>query len=559
MSPNDVRPGYLLSHRATLLAFGGLMLGMLLAALNQTIVATALPRIVQDLGGLNDYSWVFTAYLLASTVSVPIWGKLSDIHGRRRFFAAGIVIFMAGGIVGAAAQSMLMLVVARAIQGLGAGALIPLAIATIGDLVPPSDRGKWQGFTGAAFGMASVLGPTTGGWISDNASWRWVFLVSLPFGALAFGVVMATLKVPPHPERSRSLDYVGAALLACGLSGLLLGIIEWGSGGGLGDTDVWLPLVIAVVCLGYLARHEYRIPEPIIPVELLSDRLFSTINVAGFTVGVAMFGAIMFVPLFAQGVLGSSATSSGLVLTPLMLAMIATSVGSGQLITRTGRYKWALVSGPPVMAGGFALLASLGPDSSELHATLATVVLGLGLGLLLQNLVLVLQNSVPSRHLGAATSSAQFFRNTGGTIGVSVMGAILAAGLPPEGTKASPAVLAHAIHPIFLLGIPLMAIAFLLTLRVPEMPLRRSVREDAVVLEGGDGRGVVDHVQRPVERRQREDSLDGGAAAHHAEAPAAFGGAALSGEDAGETAGVEEPQLAQVEDDDRRAPALDRS
>jgi EmrB/QacA subfamily drug resistance transporter len=478
VSPGEVRPGYLLSHRATLLAFGGLMLGMLLAALNQTIVATALPRIVADLGGIDDYSWVFTAYLLASTVSVPIWGKLSDIHGRRRFFAAGILIFMAGGVVGAAAQSMLMLVGARAIQGLGAGALIPLAIATIGDLVPPSDRGRWQGFTGAAFGVASVLGPTTGGWISDNANWRWVFLVSLPFGALAFVVVMATLKVPPHPERARSLDYVGAGLLAGGLSGLLLAIIEWGGGGRFSDADVWIPLAAAVVLLGLLARQERRVPEPIIPIELLSDRLYSTINLAGFTVGVAMFGAIMFVPLFAQGVMGSSATSSGLVLTPLMLAMIATSVGSGQVITKTGRYKWALVSGPPIMAAGFALLASLGPHSSELHATAATVVLGLGLGLLLQNLVLVLQNSVPSRHLGAATSSAQFFRNTGGTIGVSVMGAILAAGLPVDGSTAAPEVLADAIHPIFLLGIPLMAIAFVLTLRVPEVPLRRSVRDD---------------------------------------------------------------------------------
>src|SRR5215212_2097926 len=229
--------GYLLPRRQTFIAIVGVLLGMLLAALNQTIVATALPRIVADLGGVEHYSWVFSAYMLAATVTTPIYGRLSDVYGRRPFFMCGIALFMTGGIVGASAGSMTQLVLARAIQGLGAGALIPLAVATIGDLVPPSDRGRWQGFTGAAFGMASVLGPTTGGYISDNASWRWVFLVSLPFGALAFAVVMATLKVPPHPERARSLDYLGAALLAVGLSGLLLAIIEWGGGGHISDTD----------------------------------------------------------------------------------------------------------------------------------------------------------------------------------------------------------------------------------------------------------------------------------------------------------------------------------
>jgi EmrB/QacA subfamily drug resistance transporter len=498
VSGHEVRPGYLLPHRQTVLAFGGLMLGMLLAALNQTIVATALPRIVSDLGGVQHYSWVFTAYMLASTVSVPIWGKLSDIHGRRRFFAAGIAIFMLGGVVGASAGSMTQLIGARAVQGLGAGAMIPLAMATIGDLVPASERGRWQGFTGAAFGLASVLGPATGGWIADNANWRWVFLVSLPFGALAFAVVMATLKIPPHPERSRTLDVLGATLVAGGLGGLLLGVVQWGDGGSLADADVAVPFIAAAALLSLLARHERRVEDPIIPVELLREPLPRKVYLASFSIGTALFGSIMFVPLFAQGVLGSSATASGLVLTPLMLAMIATSVGSGQVITRTGRYKWALVSGPPIMGAGFAMLAMLGPGSSELVATLSTVVLGLGLGLVLQNLVLVLQNVVASRHLGAATSAAQFFRNTGGTIGVSILGAILAAGLPAGtqvvagGTPAARDALAHALHPVFLFGIPLMIVATALAVRIPEVPLRRSVRDDeahparvAAEVEGG--------------------------------------------------------------------------
>ena len=250
MSPHD--PGYLLPRRATRLAFAGLLLGMLLAVLNQTIIATALPHIVADLGGMDHYSWVFTAYMLGSTVTIPIWGRLSDIYGRRRFFAAGIVIFMGGGIVGATADSMLQLIAARGIQGIGAGALIPLAIASIGDLVPPSDRGRWQGLVGAVIGIGAGLGPITGGWIADHIDWPWVFIVSLPFGLVALAVVMVTLRIPPHPERATSVDYRGAALLAGGLSALLLAIVEVG-----GDLDVaglLIPLAIAVALLVRLRR-----------------------------------------------------------------------------------------------------------------------------------------------------------------------------------------------------------------------------------------------------------------------------------------------------------------
>jgi EmrB/QacA subfamily drug resistance transporter len=457
--------GYLLSRRATLVAMSGVLLGMLLAALNQTIVATALPRIVGELGGVDHYSWVFSAYMLGATVTTPIYGRLSDVYGRRPFFVAGILVFMAGAVVCGTAGGMTQLVAGRAVQGLGAGALIPLAVATIGDLIPPSERGRWQGLTGAVFGFASVIGPTTGGWISDHADWRWVFFVSLPVGLVALAVVVTTLKIPPHPDRGTKVDYAGGALLALGLTAGLLAIVQGG------PFELY---AISVLVLAVFVWWERRVEQPIVPVELFRSRIFTASNLAGFAVGVGMFGAIMFVPLYVQEVLGSSATASGLVLTPLMLAMMVTSVGSGQVITRTGRYRWALIAGPVIMGAGFFLLATMTAASPRMHATVAMIVTGLGLGLMLQNLALVVQNGVPARHLGAATSAVQFSRSIGGTIGVSVMGAILAAGDP---AGATPQQLADAIHPVFVIGVPLMAITLAIVLLIPELPLRRTVRE----------------------------------------------------------------------------------
>jgi EmrB/QacA subfamily drug resistance transporter len=484
---SEPRPGYLLPHRATVLAIVGVLLGMLLAALNQTIVATALPRITEDLGGLNHYSWVFTAYMLAATVSGPIYGRLSDAYGRRPFFVAGVLFFMAGSLVGGTADSMTQVIAARAIQGLGAGALIPLAIAVIGDLVPPSDRGRWQGMTGAVFGIASVLGPLSGGWIADNADWRWVFFVSLPVGLVALAVAGTTLRIPPHPDRATGIDYWGAVLLAAGLSCVLLGTVRLGESGA-DPLEIVILFAAGAALLAVLGWHERRTPNPVVPLSLFRIRTFSAAAGASFAVGIGMFGAIMFVPLFVQGVLGESATNAGLVLTPLMLALVVASVGSGQLISRTGHYRWAIVAGPLVMALGFALLSSLDAGSSHGHATLAMLVLGLGLGLLIQNLLLVIQNTVPSRELGAATAAGQFFRTTGGTIGVTVMGAVMTAGLPAGAAAGStlagataggagPQQLADAIHPVFVLGLPVMAVALALVLLIPELPLRRTVRE----------------------------------------------------------------------------------
>ena len=485
----STRPGYLLPMRQTVLAVAGVLLGMLVAILNQTIIATALPTIVNDLGGVEHYSWVFSAYMLGSTVTVPVYGRLSDIYGRRVFFAFGLVVFMTGAVVGAASSSMGMLIAARAVQGLGAGALIPLAIITIGDLVPPSERGRWQGMTGAVIGIASVLGPFTGGWIVDHTSWRWVFLVSLPIGVVALAVGLATLKIPPHPDAGRDVDYRGAALLVTGVSAILLATVwggeqyPWGSGQVIGL------FAGGAVLLALFLAQELHVAHPLIAPSLFRDRVITSACLAGFSVGVAMFGAIMFVPLFVQGAIGASATSSGAVLTPLMLSLMLASVGSGQVITRTGRYRWALLSGPIVMAAGFSILASLDETSTVGSAVAGTIVLGLGLGLLMQNLVLVVQNAAPARALGAATGATQFFRQIGGTLGVTVMGAILAAGLPAGMAVASGggaagigdtgrAALADAIHPVFMIGIPLMAVTLALVALVPERPLRRAVRDD---------------------------------------------------------------------------------
>jgi EmrB/QacA subfamily drug resistance transporter len=481
---SELRPGYLLPHRATVAAIGGVLLGMLLAVLNQTIVATALPRVAQDLGGLAHYSWVFSAYMLAATVTVPIYGRLSDAYGRRPFFVAGILFFMAGSVVGGTADSMTQIILARAIQGLGAGALIPLAMAVIGDLVPPSDRGRWQGLTGAVVGVGSVLGPFSGGWIADHADWRWVFFVSLPVGFVALAAVLLTLRIPPHPDRATRIDYSGAALLAAGLSCVLLGTVRLGDSGPRDPIEIAALFAAGAALLGVLGWHERRTPNPIVPLSLFRLRTFSVAVATSFAVGVGMFGAIMFVPLFVQGVLGASATNAGLVLTPLMLALVAASVTSGHVISRTGHYRWAIVSGPVLMACGFALLGRLDTGSSQSDATVAMILLGLGLGLLIQNLVLVIQNTVPSRELGAATSAGQFFRTTGGTVGVTVMGAVMTGGLPAGVSLAGAGSgglareqLADAIHPVFMLGLPVMAIALALVVLIPERPLRRTVRE----------------------------------------------------------------------------------
>ena len=472
---ND-RSVYPLGKRRTLIVFFGLMLGMLLAALDQTIVSTALPRMVGDLGGFQHYSWVFSAYMLGATVTVPLYGKLSDIYGRRPLFLLGITLFSAGSVISGLAVSMEMLIAGRAIQGLGAGGLIPLAVAAIGDIIPPRRRGKWQGVLGAVFAVSSVLGPATGGWLTDNASWRWCFFVNLPLAAAALAVVWFGFQRRSRREE-HSIDYLGAALLTGGTAAALLGAV-WG-----GVEYPWSsPIVIALFLaaasmLTAFVFQERRAREPILPLDLFRGRTFSAASVAVFALGAAMFVTIIYVPLFAQRVLGESAAGSGAVLTPLMLGIITTSMLAGQLVSRTGHYRPVLIAGPPLLATGFLLLSGLGVHSSQLSVTRDVVIVGLGVGLMMQTLVVAVQNSVRRRDLGVATSSTQFFRTIGAMTGVAVMGTLVTSSLGANATSASPAQVAAALHPVFLVPIALAAVVLVAVLFVPHIDLKQTLEE----------------------------------------------------------------------------------
>ncbi len=472
------RTVYPLGKRRTLIVFAGLLLGMLLAALDQTIVATALPSIVRDLGGLEHYSWVFSAYMLASTVTVPLYGKLSDLYGRRPFFLLGIILFSTGSVLSGVAGSMAMLIVGRGVQGLGAGALIPLALAVIGDIIPARRRPKWQGAMGAMFAVASVLGPAVGGWLTDNATWRWCFFVNLPIAATALAVVWFGFEPKQRHER-HSIDYLGATLLVLGASAGLLAAVWGGTEYPWGSVQIVGLLVASALLLGAFVLQERRAAEPILPPPLFRNPTVRVAIVALFMLGAAMFGTIIYVPLFVQRVLGESATSSGTVLTPLMLGLITTSLTAGQIVSRTGRYRPVLLTGPVVTGIGLYLLTRISVDTSSLAVTRDIVLVGLGIGLLFSTFTVVVQNSVARTEIGIATATTQFFRSIGATVGVTVMGTIVTAGLGTGAAAASPAALADALRPAFFVALGLMVVAFLVTLRIPQVELRSRLGEPA--------------------------------------------------------------------------------
>jgi len=415
-----------------LLVMLGVMLALFLAALDQTIVATALPRIVQEFHGLEHLSWVIAAYLLASAVVVPIYGKLSDIYGRKPFILSAIVLFLVGSVLSGMSQNMLQLVIFRGIQGLGGGAIFANAFAVVGDLFAPAERGRWQGLLGGVFGVSSIIGPTLGGWLTDHASWRWNFFINIPTSILAFVAVASLLPHIAPDRKDRSIDYAGAVLLTAGLVSLLLALI-WGGAQYPWSSPVILGLfAAALMSLVAFAFVETHAADPILPFSLFTNQIFSVSMAAVFLVGIGMFGAIVFIPLFVQLVLGITATSSGAILTPLTLAFVAGSVTAGQMSSRTGRYKTLAVVGLAIATISLFLMSRMTASTSQASLIVRMVATGLGIGASLPIFTLAVQNAFDHSKLGIATASSQLFRTIGATVGTAVLGSVLNARLARE-------------------------------------------------------------------------------------------------------------------------------